>query len=178
MTRRHVTRWLLVVALAAMLAVLSGCGLEGNTLAREGATVFAVGDCVAIPSGTSTTPATLKAAKVSCGADPSYTVGATTNSAGICPSNEYQHLPTQFADPSTSRLCLVPNLVADHCYVLDMPIGMMQLADCAQRKQAGLLVQVTQRLDVRDQQACPSNPGEYAWPYPSPPRTYCTLTIF
>jgi hypothetical protein len=55
---------------------------------------------------------------------------------------------------------------------------MMQLADCAQRQQAGLLVQVTQRLDVRDQQACPSNPGEYAWPYPSPPRTYCTLTIF
>lgn len=178
MTRWPVPRWLLVAVCAAVLAVVSGCGLEGKTLAREGAAVFAVGDCVAIPAVTPAAPATVKAAKVSCAADPSYTVGATTNSAGICPSNEYQHLPAQFADPSTSRLCLVPNLVADHCYVLDMPIGMVQLADCGRRQQAGLLVQVTQRLDVRDQQACPSNAGEYAWPYPSPPRTYCTLTIF
>ena len=57
----------------------------------------------------------------------------------------------------------MPNLVADHCYVMDMPIGMLQLADCAERGQDGLLVQVTQRLDVRDQQACPatsvSTPG-------------------
>ncbi len=53
----------------------------------------------------------------------------------------------------------MPNLVADHCYVLDMPIGMVQLADCTDRQQQGLLVQVTQRLDVRDQQACPSNVG-------------------
>ncbi|MDT5126790.1 MAG: hypothetical protein QOH54_2434, partial [Mycobacterium sp.] len=71
----------------------------------------------------------------------------------------------------------VPNLVADHCYVLDMPIGVVQRADCSDRRQAGLLVQVTQRLDVHDQQACPSDVGEVAWPYPSPPRTYCTLTI-
>ncbi len=88
-------------------------------------------------------------------------------------------MPTQFADPSTTRLCLVPNLVANHCYVMDMPIGMLQLADCAERGgQKGLLVQVTQRLDVRDQRACPAAVGQYAWPYPSPPRTYCTLTIF
>jgi hypothetical protein len=59
-----------------------------------------------------------------------------------------------------------------------MPIGMLQLADCAERGQPGLLVQVTQRLDVRDQQACPAAVGQYAWPYPSPARTYCTLTIF
>lgn len=140
--------------------------------------VFAVGDCVEIPAGTPAAPGPLKASKVNCTADPSYTVGATTDSAGSCPSNEYQHLPTQYADPATSRLCLVPNLVADHCYVLDMPIGVVQRADCADRRQAGLLVQVTQRLDVRDQQACPSDVGEFAWPYPSPPRTYCTLTIY
>jgi hypothetical protein len=178
MTRQRCARWAFVAVMALVAVMSSGCGLRAEPMAREGATVFAVGDCVEIPAGSPASPGTLKAAKTGCGADPSYTVGATTDSSGSCPSNEYQHLPTQFADPSTSRLCLVPNLVADHCYVLDMPIGVVQRADCSDRRQAGLLVQVTQRLDVRDQQACPSDVGEFAWPYPSPPRTYCTLTIY
>jgi hypothetical protein len=178
MTRLRCARWAFVAVMALVAVMSSGCGLRAEPMAREGATVFAVGDCVEIPAGSPASPGTLKAAKTGCGADPSYTVGATTDSSGSCPSNEYQHLPTQFADPSTSRLCLVPNLVADHCYVLDMPIGVVQRADCSDRRQAGLLVQVTQRLDVRDQQACPSDVGEFAWPYPSPPRTYCTLTIY
>jgi hypothetical protein len=178
MKRSPGIRWALIAVVMLLAAAVGGCGLRGEPMAREGAAVFAVGDCVAIPAGTPSAPSTVKAAKVACSADPSYTVGATTNSAGTCPSNEYQHLPTQFADPGTSRLCLVPNLVADHCYVLEMPIGMVQRADCSDRQQQGLLVQVTQRLDVRDQQACPSSVGEYAWPYPSPPRTYCTLTIY
>lgn len=178
MKRSPEIRWAFVAVVMLLAAGVGGCGLRGEPMAREGATVFAVGDCVEIPAGTSSAPATVKAAKVACSADPSYTVGATTDSAGTCPSNEYQHLATKFADPGTSRLCLVPNLVADHCYVLEMPIGMVQRADCSDRRQQGLLVQVTQRLDVRDQQACPSNVGEYAWPYPSPPRTYCTLTIY
>jgi hypothetical protein len=177
MTRPRCARWAFVVVMV-LVAAVSGCGLRGEPLAREGATVFAVGDCVDIPAGNPASPGTVKAGKVGCNADPSYTVGAITNSTGSCPSNEYQHLSTQFADPSTSRLCLVPNLVADHCYVLDMPIGVVQRADCSDRRQPGLLVQVTQRLDVRDQQACPSDVGEFAWPYPSPPRTYCTLTIY
>jgi hypothetical protein len=175
MMRWSSIRWVLFAVLAAVLALVSGCGLRGETLAREGAPVFTVGDCVEIPSSA---PDSLKATKVGCTADPSYTIGAITDSSGSCPSDEYQHLPAKFADPSTSRLCLVPNLVADHCYVLDMPVGVVQRADCGERTQQGLLVQVTQRLDVRDQQACPSNAGEYAWPYPSPPRTYCTLTIY
>ena len=155
--------------------VLAGCATHASQAQRGLAKVFSVGDCVSIPSSA---PATLSADKVPCSADPSYTVGAVADASGTCPSNEYQHLPTTSADPATSRLCLVPNLVADHCYVMDMPIGMLQLADCAERGQQGLLVQVTQRLDVRDQHACPSAAGRYAWPYPSPPRTYCTLTIF
>jgi hypothetical protein len=178
MTRLRCARWAFVAVMALVAVMSSGCGLRAEPMAREGATVFAVGDCVEIPAGSPASPGTLKAAKTGCGADPSYTVGATTDSSGSCPSNEYQHLPTQFADPPTSRLCLVPNLVADHCYVLDMPIGVVQRADCSDRRQAGLLVQVTQRLDFRDQQACPSDVGEFAWPYPSPPRTYCTLTIY
>ena len=168
------TRRVVIAVLAMALAVISGCASPAEAPRRAGATVFAVGDCVEIPS---TAPDTLRASRVACTADPSYTVGALADASGACPSIEYQHLPTQFADPSTARLCLVPNLVADHCYVLDIPIGVVQLADCAARGQQGLLVQVTARLDVRDQQACPSAAGEYAWPYPSPPRTYCTLTV-
>lgn len=177
MTRwQATTRAVLVTASATVLLIaVSGCATQTPEPQRGAAKVFSVGDCVAIPSSA---PDPLRADKVSCGADPSYTVGAITDGSGSCPSTEYQHLPTQFADPSTTRLCLVPNLVADHCYVLDMPVGVVALADCAERGQQGLLVQVTQRLDVRDQRACPSEGGQYAWPYPSPPRTYCTQTLF
>jgi hypothetical protein len=179
MTRVSVGRTVLLAMAGAVGAILllttSGCAVHGQDLQRGLAKVFSVGDCVAIPAKA---PDTLSADKVSCADDPSYTVGAVADSSGSCPSTEYQHVPTQFADPATSRLCLVPNLVADHCYVMNMPIGMLQLADCAERGQQGLLVQVTQRLDVRDQQACPAAAGQYAWPYPSPARTYCTLTIF
>ena len=176
MTRMRATRMAFLAAvMALLLAVTSGCASHDPELPRGLAKVFSVGDCVEIPS---TAPDSLSAAKVSCSADPSYTVGAMADGSGSCPSAEYQHVPTKFADPSTAQLCLVPNLVANHCYVLDMPIGMLQLADCGERGQQGLLVQVTQRLDVRDQRACSASAGQYAWPYPSPPRTYCTLTIF
>ena len=176
MTRMHVVRTGFVVAATLLLLVLtSGCATHAPQAARGTAKLFSVGDCVAIPAKA---PDALSADKVPCAADPSYTVGALADGAGACPSAEYQHVTTQFADPSTAKLCLVPNLVADHCYVMDMPIGMLALADCAERGQQGLLVQVTQRLDVRDQLACPAAAGQYAWPYPSPPRTYCTLTIF
>ena len=181
MTSQTVTRVRMVLFAtvgAALLVLTSGCSMQAAPAQRGLAKVFSVGDCVAIPSEAPDSPTTLTADKASCAADPSYTVGALADESGTCPSAEYQHVPTQFADPSTTRLCLVPNLVANHCYVMDMPIGMLQLADCAERGQDGLLVQVTQRLDVRDQRACPSAVGQYAWPYPSPPRTYCTLTIF
>lgn len=185
MTRAHVT-W---CALAAVLA-LSGCGhvTPSASVTKAGTAVFTVGDCVEIPSdgpGAAAQPSATKpnatkfsAAKVDCTTDPSYTVGAVTDAAGECPSREYQHLPAESADEATTRLCLVPNLVANHCYVLDMPIGVVERADCTDRRTPGLLVQVTQRLDVRDQQACPSDVGQFAWPYPSPARTYCTLTVF
>jgi hypothetical protein len=154
---------------------IAGCGVVDNPSPRAATKIFAVGDCVEIPS---TAPETLRADGVSCAADPSYTVGALADDSGRCPSNEYQQMPSEFADDATSRLCLVPNLVADHCYVMEMPIGVMVRADCTDRDQQGVLVQVTERLDVRDQQACPSDVGHFAWPYPSPPRTYCTLTVF
>lgn len=174
MMSRRAPRVVLLAMLSLVLA-MSGCGLVDEPAPRAGTKIFGVGDCVEIPS---TAPETLRASDVSCAEDPSYTVGALADDSGVCPSNEYQQLPSEFADDATSRLCLVPNLVADHCYVMEMPIGVMERADCTDRDQQGVLVQITQRLDVRDQQACPSDVGHFAWPYPSPPRTYCTVTVF
>lgn len=172
MPRGTLPRWWLLVAAIGLMLV--GCA-QPVEAPRAGSALFAIGDCVEIPSAA---PAELAADKAACSTDPSYTVGALVDANGNCPSAEYQRLPAEAADSATARLCLVPNLVANHCYVLDVPIGVMRRADCGDRSTAGLLVQVTQRLDVRDQQACASGVGQFAWPYPSPARTYCTLTIF
>ncbi|MHC9295187.1 hypothetical protein ACRCUN_22210 [Mycobacterium sp. LTG2003] len=171
------TRGRVLVALLAVLLAASGCGLRGAEPQRGAVMVFAVGDCVRVPAGTPSAPEVVRAAEVDCSTDPSYTVGAIADGNGACPSSEYQHLPAEYADPSTARLCLVPNLVADHCYELGLPAGVVELADCADRGQ-GVLVQVTQRLDVRNQAACPTAAGQFAWPYPSPARTYCTRTVY
>ncbi|MCV7229143.1 hypothetical protein H7J73_24335 [Mycolicibacterium komossense] len=141
------------------------------------AQAFTVGDCVVVPSAA---PNVVRAARASCAVDPSYTIGATTTASGSCPSAEYQQFPASAADAPTATLCLVPNLVADHCYQLEMPVGVVKRADCAAAPKgsaAGVLVQVTQRLDVRDQGACPTESGHFAWPYPAPARTYCTQTL-
>lgn len=174
MTRRP-SLTVLMVGVVVLAAVLSSCGFRGAPADVATSTVFGVGDCVQIPSATPDRPA--RAGKSPCSADPSYTVGATADANGNCPSNEYQHLSTQLAEPGTARLCLVPNLVAEHCYTMDMPIGVVQKADCADRGSA-MIVQITRRLDVHDQSACPAVAGSYAWPYPAPARTYCTQTLF
>lgn len=139
---------------------------------------LAVGDCVVV---TSPKADEVTARRSSCAEDPSYTVGAMATAAGRCPSTEYQHFPGPAADRATSSLCLVPNLVADHCYRLGMPVGVVARADCTNQRSdagSGVLVQVTQRLDVRDQRACPAASGHFAWPYPAPARTYCTATLY
>lgn len=157
--------------------VATGCSLRGAAEPQRGAVLlFAVGDCVKVSAGTPAAPELARASKVDCTVDPSYTVGAVADAGGSCPSAEYQHLSAQFADPSTARLCLVPNLVADHCYELGLPAGVVELAECSDRG-PGVLVQVTRRLDVRDGSACPAETGHFAWPYPSPARTYCTRTV-
>ncbi len=175
------SRWLIltlsvVVAVAAVVAV-GALNRERISFEEHAAQSFTVGDCVVVPSSA---PSVVRATKASCVVDPSHTIGATTTASGSCPSAEYQRFPAPAADESTATLCLVPNLVADHCYQLDMPIGIVKRADCAASRTdptTGVLVQVTQRLDIRDQAACPTSSGHYAWPYPAPARTYCTQTL-
>ncbi|MGB5112158.1 MAG: hypothetical protein WBO08_11330 [Mycobacterium sp.] len=176
MTRRT-PRLAALIGVLVVSATLTACGVRGAEPDVAASTVFAVGDCVQIDADVAPTPDPVRARETSCTQDPSYTVGATTNAAGECPTNEYQHLPTDYAEPSTARLCLVPNLVANQCYLMEMPIGLVEKASCDERDE-GVLVQVTERHDVRDTSACPAVAGSYAWPYPAPARTYCTRTLF
>lgn len=179
---RRQERSLAVLGVTVMVVAATIVGITSLNRARvafedEHARSFAVGDCVVVPSPA---PNEVHARKASCAEDPSYTIGATTSASGSCPTPEYQRFSMSVTDESTAGLCLVPNLVADHCYLMQMPIGAMQRADCETRSvdpAGGLLVQITDRLDVHDQQACP-DAGDYAWPYPSPQRTYCTNTLF
>jgi hypothetical protein len=166
-----------VVAVGAVVATVA-LSRARDSFERDAQRPLAIGDCVQVASSS---PDAVHAQRSSCGEDPSYTVGALANTAGNCPTDEYQHFPAPVAEREVAGLCLVPNLVAEHCYRLDMPIGVVALADCTEpgpAPDAGVLVQITRRLDVHDQHACPSASGDYAWPYPSPARTYCTSTIY
>jgi hypothetical protein len=176
-------RRLVVLGVTVMVVAASIVGVTALNRARvafedEHARSFEVGDCVVVPSSELNA---VRAQRAPCTADPSYTIGATVTASGDCPSLEYQHFSTSGADESTAALCLVPNLVAEHCYLMQLPVGAMQRADCETTSldpAGGVLVQITQRLDVHDQSACPNDGNQYVWPYPSPQRTYCTTTLF
>jgi hypothetical protein len=183
---RYARRVLAVVAVVVATAAVAGTAtfLHHSRLAMsfEQAQPASVGDCVVVAAPA---PESVVTRRASCADDPSYTVGAMADLSGSCPSREYQHFPAPAADRLTAGLCLVPNLVADHCYRLGMPIGIVERAECVQPRDgldnsagSGVLVQVTRRLDVHDQHACPSAGGSFAWPYPSPARTYCTSTRY
>lgn len=175
------TRRVLIAAAAVLFAatlVLTAVALNDTRLAAQQHQFrpLAVGDCVSLMAES---PQHVSSQPAPCNEDPSYTVGAIADASGDCPTTEYQHFPT--ADADTARLCLVPNLLAEHCYRLGMPIGVVTPAECGDPRgngsDTGVLVHITQRLDVRDQRACPVAVGYHAWQYPSPARTYCTTTL-
>ncbi|HEX5142560.1 MAG TPA: hypothetical protein VFW21_01690 [Mycobacterium sp.] len=177
--RVTITAAVLVMATGTIVAAVA-LNKARDAFEQDAARPLAVGDCVVVAPDS---PTAVRAQRSGCGADPSYTVGALVNAGGTCPTTEYQHFPAPVADGEVTGLCLVPNLVAEHCYRLDMPIGLVERAGCDSARtggpSTGLLVQVTRRLDVHDQSACPSaGGGKFAWPYPSPARTYCTSTLF
>ena len=168
-----------VVVAAGTVATVVALNRSRVAFEEEQTRPLAVGDCVAV---TAAPPDAVQTRRSSCADDPSFTIGAMADGSGSCPTAEYQHFPAPSADRVTAELCLVPNLVAEHCYRLGMPIGVVERAECTDSRtggpDSGVLVQVTQRLDVHDQHACPSSGGSFAWPYPSPARTYCTSTLY
>ena len=166
-----------VVVAVGTVAMVVALHRSRVSFQQEHTRALAVGDCVVV---TASPPDAVQTRRSSCADDPSFTIGALADTSGSCPTTEYQHFPAPAADRVTAGLCLVPNLVADHCYRLGMPIGVVERAACTDPRgggpDSGVLVQVTQRLDVHDQSACPA--GGYAWPYPAPARTYCTATLY
>lgn len=169
------------LTLGAVLVVVAGTGFAAMQLHQARVAVhqaqsapLAVGDCVTV---TASAPDIVETRPSPCTQDPSYTIGALTGSTGRCPTAEYQHFAAPAADRATAGLCLVPNLVAEHCYLLNMPIGTLARTNCAAPPEAGLLVQITKRLDTHDRTACPQTGADHVWPYPSPARTYCTRTL-
>ncbi|MDF2822711.1 MAG: hypothetical protein K0R68_119 [Mycobacterium sp.] len=166
-----------VMVVAATIVGVSALHRARVAFDDEHARAFAVGDCVVVPSSE---PNRVEARRASCTEDPSYTVGATVTASGQCPSQEYQHFGADVADETTAGLCLVPNLIAEHCYLMQLPFGAMQRADCdatLPESTGGLMIQVTDRIDAHDRTACPNEGNQYVWPYPSPQRTYCTQTV-
>ncbi|MCV7194390.1 hypothetical protein [Mycolicibacterium brumae] len=168
-SRLAVTLLSALTALALVAAVALLHHARGEAFQQARTKSFAVGGCVTLPASGQAQPA-------HCGQDPSYTVGAVADD-GNCPSPVYQ----QASAPGTSAtLCLVPNLVAEHCYRLSLPIGVLARSNCASqsRPDDGVLVQITRRYDdIADRTACPQTAGNHVWPYPAPARTYCTRTL-
>ena len=58
----------------------------------------------------------------------SFTVASLASGADDC--RQYNRFRTPFADATTERLCLVPNLVAGHCYRFGVPLGMLDPVSC------------------------------------------------
>jgi hypothetical protein len=179
---RRQERTVVTVAITVMVAAATVVGVTSLHRARvafdsEHAHSFAVGDCVVVPSDALNH---VEARKASCTEDPSYVIGATVAAGDECPTPEYQRFDRDVADETTAGLCLVPNLLAEHCYLMQLPFGALQRADCATAEPnpaGGVLVQVNERHDVHDRKVCPDVGNHFVWPYPSPERTYCTETI-
>ena len=169
-------RWWPVAVVAAALALAAGAGFAIHAVTTHSRAPrqtaqggYRVGACVQLkpsPSGE------LHAADTSCDTDPSFVVSTFADAAGHCNPDRFDRFGPPFADAQTGTLCLEPNLVAGHCYQFGAPVGMWQLADCAQPGPA--VLKVTKRVDVDDDNACANGQGQLAMPYPSPPRTYCT----
>lgn len=176
--RRLRLRWWPLVMVVAVLGLAAGAGVVVHALTtheRAGGpppaqNPYRVGECVEVkpaPSGE------LHAADTACGTDPSYVVSSFIDAAGRCSPDRFDRFPPPFADAQTGTLCLEPNLVAGHCYRFGTPVGMWEVADCNHPTPA--VIKVTKRVDADDDNACPNSQDQLAMPYPSPPRTYCTV---
>ena len=162
----------------AVLRVVSGCAIArraGRT--RRGQRVLGRRlrrDPVGPP------PDTLRADKVSCAVDPSYTVGAIANASGACPSTEYQHLPAtvrRSVDRASCAWCPISSPTTATCSTC--PIGVLAAGRLRRARPEGPARPGHRNgsTSATSRRARPAV-GQYAWPYPSPARTYCTLTIF
>lgn len=150
----------LTVVMAAAIVVIGGHSHRGLG--------YQAGDCVMVmPSA----GGELHATKTACDTDASFTVAKLADPAGDCTPKGYDRFASPQADPATGSLCLVPNLVAGHCYRFGTAVGIWNVNDCADAGPAA--IRVTKRVDADDARACLVGTYLPARTYPAPPRTYC-----
>src|SRR5262245_43212327 len=106
--------------IAALIFAATGTALALSlSSARAQHAEFRVGDCVLVSPNAS---GELHSTRTGCGTDVSFTVGALAKGPDDC--QRYDRFQSPFADAATESLCLVPNLVAGHCYRFGVPLGM------------------------------------------------------
>jgi len=160
--------WYIVAAIAALVFAATGTAIAlslngGHKPQAESR----IGACVSV---TPDAQGELHSIRTKCDTDLSFTVGALAKGPDDC--QRYDRFQAPFADAETSRLCLVPNLVAGHCYRFGVPVGMWDPVDCSKAGPAA--IRVIKRVDVNDTNACPDEKYKFAMTYSSPDRTYCT----
>jgi hypothetical protein len=163
-------RWPRIILLVAVL-LAAGVGVASAMATSHRHGTYHPGDCVVVAPSTG---GELHATGAACDTDPSFTVAKLADRTGGCApdgSNAYDRFAPPFADAGTGRLCLVPNLVAGHCYRLGAAVGVWNLVDCVGAETA--TIKVTKRLDADDARACVPESRLPARTYPAPPRTYC-----
>ncbi|OBI49745.1 hypothetical protein A5707_16115 [Mycobacterium kyorinense] len=163
-------RWLVAAGLGVLVGVAIGAMIPA--VSSHQAHGYRVGDCVVVEP---TSGGELHTTRTGCDTDPSFTVAKLADRAGDCAANGYDRFRPPIADAATAKLCLVPNLVAGHCYRLGTAVGVWDLSNCADR--GPTTIKVSSRLETDNAQACSSDGYLPARTYPSPPRTYCLAGI-
>lgn len=176
-TSRRTWAWLTVSSVVLTVTVVTAVWATSNPSAAPRSAY-----CVAVRAGSLGDE--LHATKTPCVTDPSFTVVKRGDAAYNCGSGQYAQFRPPFADQTTGRLCLVPNLVVGHCYRFGVPVGMWVLGGCV----GPATIKVIKRVDVDDPHACPVDPPvatapgmaqmtaqPRALPYSS--RTYCYADV-
>ncbi|MBI3226573.1 MAG: hypothetical protein HYZ39_16105 [Mycolicibacterium cosmeticum] len=139
--------------------------------ARSDFAEYHVGDCIVMVSAGPENKADVRRSE--CATDPSYTVGAVYDNDRPCDNANYAGYDWVVEDKTVVRLCLVENLLVDHCYRTSPETQITELLDCAGA--GGNAMRVVRRSDSIDTTTCPQDSDAYI--YLSPPRSYCFAPV-
>ena len=160
--------WPVALGLGVILGVAFAVTIPMVSGLAERALGYQTGDCVVVEP---TAGGELHTRATGCGTDPSFTVAGFADQAGTCSPQGYERFRSPLADGVTGELCLVPNLVAGHCYRFGVAVGIWNVSDCVSAVPA--VIKVEKRLDTDDARACSPRSQLPARVYPAPQRTYC-----
>lgn len=160
------------VAIAVKFFLAQEAGEQVATRdARAELAEYHVGDCVVLVSAGPANAADIR--RSDCATDPSYTVGAVYDDDRPCANANYAGYDWTVEDETVARLCLVENLLVDHCYRSPSESQITELLDCADAGDDA--IRVVRRSDSVDMATCPDASDSYI--YLTPARTYCFAPI-